>query len=404
MSKKRPVFAIQFLEPSAETVDIQPQAARQRLRHAFACLPISYLLLGWDLPLRLVDACVDEAKRAGVALYRWQPLLTSDNSAMPRHDWQTVGLGGKTVPGFQDMAEFTFVCPNRPAVQETTLARLDELINLGQYDGIFLDRIRFPSPANDPARWLACICSDCQGAAAALGLALPKLARSTRRLLNTPAQYPNTLKQLLGHPTAMIDSAEAKDFASFLTFRVQSVTRFVTEAATLIRTRGLQVGLDCFSPALASMVGQDLRLLDPVGDWMKPMSYCHTLGPAGLPFELIDLWNWLLQQGVAEETAGEWLAQASGLPVPATIAQLQKDGLPPSTLAIEMARCRAAGVRQLLAGVELVEIPGVVTLMESVIEADHAALRTCDIDGLVLSWDLWHMPMERLELVASLWH
>jgi hypothetical protein len=29
--------------------------------------------------------------------------------------------------------------------------------------------------------------------------------------------------------------------------------------------------------------------------------------------------------------------------------------------------------------------------------------RSIDIEGLVLSWDLWHIPEERLKLIRSLW-
>ncbi len=58
-----------------------------------------------------------------------------------------------------------------------------------------------------------------------------------------------------------------------------------------------------------------------------------------------------------------------------------------------------AGVRVLLAGIELVEIAGVAELDEAQIRADAAAFRAVGIDGLVLSWDLWVMPLERLELL-----
>ena len=184
----------------------------------------------------------------------------------------------------------------------------------------------------------------------------------------------------------------------------QSITSFVQRAADLIHSAGLAVGLDVFSPALARMVGQDLGSLDVYVDWTKPMTYAHTLGPAGLPYELLDLSTWLVRQhGVSEAQALAWLAAASGLPLPGTHDELRRRGLPPAALSIEMARARAAGVKTLLAGVELVEIPGVAELDMGQIEADQRALRASEIDGLVLSWDLWHMPLERLEVVASVW-
>lgn len=37
------------------------------------------------------------------------------------------------------------------------------------------------------------------------------------------------------------------------------------------------------------------------------------------------------------------------------------------------------------------------------IEADLRAVKAAGADGLSLSWDLWHMPPEWLELVRSVW-
>ena len=60
----------------------------------------------------------------------------------------------------------------------------------------------------------------------------------------------------------------------------------VSELAGEVRAAGKTVGLDLFTPAIAPLVGQDYGLLAPLSDWVKPMSYCHAKGPAGLPLEL----------------------------------------------------------------------------------------------------------------------
>ncbi len=61
------------------------------------------------------------------------------------------------------------------------------------------------------------------------------------------------------------------------------------------------------------------------------------------------------------------------------------------------------GRSRLLAGIELVEIPGISELEPAQIEADLRAIQAAGADGLSLSWDLWQMPLERLELVRSVW-
>jgi hypothetical protein len=396
-------IALQYLEDGPEVATISVEAARVRLRAAFDLLPIAYVLIGWNLPTPLVQACREETHRHGARFYRWHPLLTGDGTFVPRPEWQTIGLAGEPVPGFQHMPEFTFVCPNKPAVRSAVLDHLRQLIEQGGYDGFFLDRMRFPSPAADPSRWLACFCADCQRVAAVQGFDLLAAQQAIQRWLATP-------QGLLPFLTALfrgtLDPQSAPDLAplqAFLDFRAQSITNFIQSCAERIHEAGLDVGLDAFSPTLTRMVGQNLASLAPCADWTKVMTYCHALGPAGLPFELLDLANWLVDQcGVSETQALTWLTQASGLPLPRQRTALRSEGLPSAALITEMRRGQAAQVKNLLAGIELVEIDGVAQLSLPQIERDLQALQSIGIYGLVISWDLWHIPNERLALVRDL--
>ena len=152
------------------------------------------------------------------------------------------------------------------------------------------------------------------------------------------------------------------------------------------------------------MVGQDLGALAGRCDWIKVMTYGHAFGPAGLPFELADLVDWLIATwGGGETGALEWLSRAMRLPIPQTQAALRQRGLAPEALAAEVRRGRTAGVNPLFAAIELVEIEGVAQLDREQIMADLRAFRRAGADGLVLSWDLWHIPPERLDLVREAW-
>jgi hypothetical protein len=189
---------------------------------------------------------------------------------------------------------------------------------------------------------------------------------------------------------------------AFLDFRVHSISRFVQAAADVVHAENLAVGLDCFSPALTYMVGQDLGRLAPHCEWIKVMTYGHTLGPAGLPFELLGLADWLIDQQLASEAeALEWLSQASHLSLPSRRAALREEGVAPEGLAAETRRAKGTGM--LLAGIELVDIQEVVRLQPEQIAADVGAFRAAGADGLALAWDLWHIPLERLELVRTAW-
>ncbi len=396
-------FAVQYLENTPQVESIAPNDARAKLRAAFEYLPISWVILGWNLPEPLVKVCKEETVRAGAQFFLWHPLLTGDGIFVPKPEWQTIGWQDEPVPGFRDMPEFTFVCPNKPAVQEAVRHHLRQVIQNGTYDGVFLDRMRFPSPATNPMRWLACFCDDCQRTAAEEGLDLAAVRRRIKQLLATPQRLFLFVQALLGTDSASSDPNIAL-LNAFLDFRARCISKFIQSTADLIHAEGLAVSLDCFSPALTRMVGQDLGVLDACGEWTKVMTYAHTFGPAGLPFELLELANWLIEkQQISEPQALTWLSQASRLPLPPSCTELRRHGLSSAALQIEMEQARTAGVSNLLAGVELVEIEGIAHHERSQIETDLHTLRKTDIDGLVLSWDLWHIPLERLQFVGAVW-
>jgi hypothetical protein len=245
---------------------------------------------------------------------------------------------------------------------------------------------------------------DCQRAAAASGLDLERARLSIGRLVATPERLSAVIRALPGAGSSKPIDPEIAILDTFLDFRARSVVGLVEAAVDLIHEEGLAVGLDCFAPALARMVGQDLGALEGCAEWTKVMTYGHTLGPAGLPFELLYLADWLVdRRGVGESQALEWLSQATGLPLPRSRGALRARGLAPAALEIEVRRARAAGIRNLLAGIELVEIEAVAQLNREQIERDVHAFKAAGADGLVLSWDLWHMPLERLELVGAIW-
>jgi hypothetical protein len=223
------------------------------------------------------------------------------------------------------------------------------------------------------------------------------------RLLQTPNGVASFVTALFG-PYEVPASPEIALLHAFLDFRERSVTRLVQQIAEVASEMGRPVGLDCFSPTLTRMVGQNLAALSQHGVWVKIMSYAHTLGPAGIPFELLGLADWLCdEQGWAEARTMELLARATDLPLPASQRALREQGLPSAALHTEVQRAKQTGAPVVLAGIELVEVAGVTHLRPQQITADLNALRSAEADGLVLSWDLWDIPREYLERVAHVY-
>ncbi|MCI0553530.1 MAG: hypothetical protein L0287_21500 [Anaerolineae bacterium] len=243
-----PTLAVQYLEYAPQ--DATPAKVRQRLRQAFELLPISIVILGWDLPPRLEETVTKETARHNASLYRWHLLLASDAGFALPVEWQPISLRGEPVPGFKGLPEFTFICPNRADVQEWIAERIEVAAQRGIYQGLFFDRMRFPSPAEDPERNLACFCKYCQRIASDSGSDWEAVRRQIESLL-TDADRAKSFTQTLFTPT------DDTLLETFFTFRFDSINRIIQYAAKLARSHGLSVGLDCFSPTLTRMVGQD---------------------------------------------------------------------------------------------------------------------------------------------------
>jgi hypothetical protein len=382
-------FAVQFLEHPPS--DATPLGIRTRLREACQRLPISIVLLGWDLPPLLEDAAAEETNRQNACLYRWQPWLTSEAGYSFPPAWATVGFDGAPILAFNDDPDFFFFCPNHSGASDFLFERLDRIATLGFYEGIFLDRIRFPSPAEDPSTRLGCFCTECRNLAAEAGLDLETVRRNIQML---PAEVlVRSLLACADDPTSPLEA--------FLDFRQESITRTVQAAAQQASSIGFAIGLDCFSPALTRMTGQNLTALNKTCAWIKIMTYPRVHGPAGLPFELLGLANWLTSRGVSEPSAMQSLAKASGLIIPTSKAELQKTGLGSGAISHEIESSRILGVTNLLAGIALIEIRGVHESTPEQVQNDLKAARTAD--GLVISWDLWQTPLERLDTIRSIW-
>ena len=93
------------------------------------------------------------------------------------------------------------------------------------------------------------------------------------------------------------------------------------------------------------------------------------------------------------------LSECTGLTLPSDRASMLRDGLSSFALEPEVKRGREAVSIPVLAGIELVDLPGITNLRSNQILADLAAIKRAGPAGLAISWDLLYIPLERLQLV-----
>lgn len=399
-----PNLTIQYLEDSPELDYLDKKLVIDRLRAASERLQFSHLLIGWHVPLPLLEACRMEAERLGMRFMCWQPLLTPDRMFQPDPQWRVVGMAGQKVAGYRGLPEFSFICPNRPAVQDAVIKHIDDLVHQGLYQGFFLDRLRFPSPSADPIHDLTCFCEHCRLKAAEYDLDLEGIRLEILRSAQQESGRTAVVKTLLSGKPEPEQAEFGSGFSQLLAFRKHSIRDFLANISHILREVHLEIGLDCYSPSLTHMVGQDLQAMNELVDWIKLMTYAHTLGPAGIPFELSGFIRYLTSTThLSERQVLELMGQSTGLPLPTSLEILEKDGLSGLALEKEVRLGVEACSVPALAGLELVELEGVTLQNPDRIQAGLDGIKRAKPAGIAISWDLLHIPLDSLELVRRVY-
>jgi len=298
-----------------------------------------YLVAGQSGDWELLRMICDRAHCAGVKVHQWASLF-SENDFAADFD-PLIGADGrpqKRVYG----DNFNFRCPASEKNVRLFAALQQQQMQDVPFDGVFLDRVRYPSMSNGA---LACFCPDCVRRCEQAGLDVDRL-----RLVTHFGHYEGT----------KLIWADA-EVQRFFEERMHSITR----AVALLKDIFGEVSLDLFPPALMPLVGQDFDALAPLAAFVKPMLYRYTTAPAGLPYEL--------------------------------------DAFAPHVDHLPSAEAQMGMVHapHIYWGIECVRVPGVAEMTPETIRESVALVRANGGQGVCASWNLIAAPDENLKAIAG---
>jgi hypothetical protein len=313
------------------------------------------------------------------------------------------GWGGWAEGAGEVQETFRFVCPNNPAVRQKVVRRLRELLARYAFAGVFLDKIRFPSPANGVDEMLSCFCDHCWAAAASVDLDLDSVVKILADRAIDP--YASLAETKGAEASQWLDAllVSSRTLSRFLRFRADSVASLVAELAEQARQMRRKVSLDLFSPCLASLVGQDYERLKRHCDWAKPMTYRLAQGPAGLRLEIPALIEGIASRfGLDEARILEWSARHAGFDND-MLLETRERAVPISFVQAEIgAAVRSMAPIPVYFGLELIRQPGVIEVDPAHVVDMVKAGRAANAAGLVISWDLMHAPMDGVRALAQM--
>ena len=384
-------------------------SVRKALQAAQEVMPFNILITGSrELP-DIFRELTSSSSRASAEVYLWYNLLSDypdqsiDEYIINSRGEVCTGWGGWTAQGQNEVEEtFIFSCPNHPEARRKTIASLKALLLAYPFDGVFLDKFRFPSPANGLQMVLSCFCPYCQQKAQSQGLDLERVrAELGDLILSDPRDGSGALK----NPTVWLDDLfiDRPILSQFIRFRCESIYSLVKDVRSLVNQMGRKLALDLFTPFLAPLVGQDYGSLSHLADWAKPMTYRKAYGPAGFRLEVESLIKGIQSMyHLPIESALEWMGRYYPNVTLANYNRMVEQVVPLDWMRQEIQHAvQSFYPKPIIMGLETVNFPGVIETTPAMVREMVAVGIENNVQGAVISWDLLSTPLENISAIRD---
>lgn len=248
---------------------------KEKAERVLKKIKITDMILGWNTDYELNQQLVSYFHNKGVRVLLWLPVLSETEQLKDVSMMTTVsGTQGECVSVIEHES-FSFSCPTTTGNVESVIGIYEEYFADIPFDGVFIDKIRFPSFANGYEEGFGCFCKNCQEIFKDMSLEELKELISCHDSLLLEGQYD---EYGIYHFTN-------QNVNAFYQQRSEMITQFVQRLAEYFSSRHLIVGIDIYAPFLAYHVGQNIQQLSEYVDFMKPMMYRYTQAPAGMYYE-----------------------------------------------------------------------------------------------------------------------
>lgn len=278
-----------------------------------------------------------------------------------------------------EQENFLFRCPASSVNIQKSLEIYEEFFSDFSFDGLMLDRIRYPSFAAGMTSIQTCFCPGCVEAYQAFGIDVEALKEDLDRIAN------KKMDLSLWHYQDGTWEFCNDNLQRFFTFRTQAIINAVHVMAAYFHEKGMKVGVDAFTPALGFFCGQDVKKLQKEVDFIKPMLYRYTHAPAGIPFERTGM----------EEMLGDKAAVLMEQEVGS-----RKDDYK-EMVRKELEVLQTLSDCQVWPGIEANYIDPIARITPNQLEDSLHLLEERNVQTVVISWNLSKIPMENSQVLLS---
>lgn len=244
---------------------------------------INGIIVGWSRETEIYKWLRGYTKARKIKLYLWFPVLAEFDSIkefVPIKDIENKKFTGV---GFDEDERFSFYCPSDDATFENIKDIYITYFKQIEFDGIFLDRIRFPSFVAGSGALFTCCCNKCMEVYKSKGFTKNRI-RNIKYTIER-GELDNLPFGIKKYESGRYEF-ENPEIEEYLTIRMELITEIVKKVAGYFKSEGMEIGLDLFAPFMSPFVGQNYQELSQYADFIKPMLYRYTYTPAGIDYEL----------------------------------------------------------------------------------------------------------------------
>ncbi|MCI8292291.1 MAG: hypothetical protein HFH53_01985 [Hespellia sp.] len=350
----------------------------EKLEHITEQIQVKALIIGWNLSSELYRHLGEYLKKKGIEMYLWLPVF-SEIGELGDVD-AVVDLYGDIAGKYelQEGESFEFFCPSSEKNTQLLLHIFETYFADCGFDGVFLDKIRSQSFVVGATGVMSCCCERCQKIYRDHGLDLERFRESVDK---------KGLSRML-RPAAASTwetvSFEETETEQFFKAKTQVYYEGIKRTVQCFRERGYKIGMDTFSPMISGLVGQDIRRLLGLADFIKPMIYRKTDAPAGIGFEYR-----MMEQAVYDPESDEdrrW-----------DTPDMFSEAFMRQQLGVKDSDAQ----RRIYPGIEINYREDIARTDETYVKDSLRMVRNMGCGGAVLSWDVMLAPEEHIRCAAD---
>lgn len=340
------------------------------------------IIVGWSLEKHIYSWLRAYTKDKDIELYLWFQVLSEYKELKNFYPVREIGGGLLKSVLFDKDEEFSFYCPsNGQTIRYLKEIYEEHFADIG-FDGVFLDRIRFPSPTFDRNAIFSCCCADCLSKYEKYGITGKDIEEVRKDISRHAAET-----EFLGIEEYKdgIYTFRNKELNQYFNARARLITELAAELSGYFKSEGLKIGLDLFAPCLSLFVGQSYQELSSYADYIKPMLYRYTDTPAGMLFELKGITKALSREDTGAARF-RYLTDKIGIHKAALSDFMAKE----MDSAKKLSHCKV------YAGMEIHTIPGRMKIKPAQITEGVKLLDRAGAEGRIASWNIMVSDKENI--------